>query len=42
MMYFLYEEHNWFWSVEADIGKDYNYYFARENPQKLSEKYPGN
>ena len=41
MMYYLHEEHSWFWMIETDMMKDYQFYFCKENSKNLEEKYPG-
>ena len=37
LLYYLNEEYDWFWDIETDVAKDYQYYFHESNSQKLAE-----
>ena len=39
IMFFLDNQHNCFWGIEADMIKDYEHYFLESNAKNLEEKY---
>ena len=41
-MYYLIDEHDWFWDIESDIMKDYKHYFPASNSKILAKLYDGN
>ena len=41
LMFYLNSEHNWFWEVESDTIKDYQYYFSESNGKDLAKRRRG-